>query len=106
MAQIRLVKLRKEFGKVVAVNDLSLEIRDGEFIALLGPSGCGKTTTLLMIAGIYRPTRGEIYFDNVLINEVPPKGSPYWSCLPVLCPLSSYDRIPKHCISAPSCQAA
>jgi ABC-type sugar transport system ATPase subunit len=73
MAQIRLVKLRKEFGRVVAVNDLSLEIRDGEFIALLGPSGCGKTTTLLMIAGIYRPTRGEIYFDNVLINEVPPK---------------------------------
>jgi len=73
MAQVRLVKLRKEFGKVVAVNDLSLEIKDGEFIAMLGPSGCGKTTTLLMIAGIYYPTRGEIYFDDVLMNEVPPK---------------------------------
>lgn len=73
MAQVRLVMLRKEFGKVVAVNDLSLAIGKGEFIALLGPSGCGKTTTLLMIAGIYRPTRGEIYFDDVLMNEVAPK---------------------------------
>lgn len=73
MAEVRLVKLRKEFGKVVAVNDLSLEIKDGEFIALLGPSGCGKTTTLLLLAGIYRPTRGYIYFDDVLMNEVAPK---------------------------------
>ncbi len=73
MASIRLERLTKRFGKVVAVNNLNLEVRDGEFIALLGPSGCGKTTTLLMIAGIYRPTEGKIYFDDVLVNDVAPK---------------------------------
>ncbi len=73
MASIKLEHLTKRFGKVVAVNDLNLEVRDGEFIALLGPSGCGKTTTLLMISGIYKPTEGNIYFDDVLVNEVAPK---------------------------------
>ncbi|MGY4706526.1 ABC transporter ATP-binding protein [Candidatus Bipolaricaulota sp. J31] len=73
MASIKLERLTKKFGKVVAVNNLNLEVKDGEFIALLGPSGCGKTTTLLMIAGIYRPTEGKIYFDDILMNDVPPK---------------------------------
>lgn len=73
MAQVRLVALCKEFGRVVAVDNLDLEVQDGEFISLLGPSGCGKSTTLLLIAGIYRPTRGEIYFDDVLMNDVPPR---------------------------------
>lgn len=73
MASIKLERLTKRFGKVIAVNNLNLEVRDGEFISLLGPSGCGKTTTLLMIAGIYRPTAGKIYFDDVLMNDVAPK---------------------------------
>jgi len=73
MASIRLERLTKKFGKVIAVNGLSLEVQDGEFISLLGPSGCGKTTTLLMIAGIYRPTEGNVYFDDVLVNDVAPK---------------------------------
>ena len=73
MAQVELVALRKEFGKVVAVNDLNLTIPDKKFIALLGPSGCGKTTTLLLIAGIYAPTAGEILFDGVRVNELEPK---------------------------------
>lgn len=74
MAQVELTTLRKEFGKVViAVNDLDLAINNKEFIALLGPSGCGKTTTLLMIAGIYQPTGGEILFDGMRMNEVAPK---------------------------------
>ena len=73
MASIRLEHLTKKFGNVVAVNDLNLEIEDGEFVALLGPSGCGKTTTLLMIAGIYEPTEGKIYFDDVCVNDVAPK---------------------------------
>ncbi len=73
MVSVRLVHLCKYFGKVRAVDDLNLEIKDGEFVALLGPSGCGKTTTLLMIAGIYKPTRGEIYFDKEMINDLPPK---------------------------------
>lgn len=56
-----------------AVDGLSLEIRKGEFVALLGPSGCGKTTTLMMLAGLLKPTSGEIYFGDRLVNYVEPK---------------------------------
>jgi len=73
MPSIRVVNLKKYFGKVKAVDGISFEVKDGEFVALLGPSGCGKTTTLLMLAGIYKPTGGEIWFDDQLMNDVPPK---------------------------------
>jgi len=72
MASIRLEHLRKEFGPVVAVEDLSLEIKDGEFAALLGPSGCGKTTTMNMIAGLEVPSSGAIYFNDRSMNDVMP----------------------------------
>jgi multiple sugar transport system ATP-binding protein len=72
MASIRLEKLRKEFGPVVAVEGLDLEIPDGKFAALLGPSGCGKTTTMNMIAGLETPTSGDVCFDGRLMNQVPP----------------------------------
>jgi multiple sugar transport system ATP-binding protein len=72
MASIRLEKLRKEFGDLVAVEGLDLEIADGEFAALLGPSGCGKTTTMNMIAGLEVPTSGDVYFDGRRITDVPP----------------------------------
>lgn len=73
MASVRLDNLSKHFGSVVAVKDLNLDIKDGEMISLLGPSGCGKTTALLMIAGIYKPTYGNIYFNGVLVNDVAPR---------------------------------
>jgi inositol-phosphate transport system ATP-binding protein len=73
MATIVLHELGKQFGGVRAVDRLNLAIADGEFVALLGPSGCGKTTTLLMLAGIYRPTAGEIQFDEVVVNDLPPQ---------------------------------
>ncbi|MBC7220801.1 ABC transporter ATP-binding protein [Candidatus Bipolaricaulota bacterium] len=66
-------RLTKQFRDVRAVADLSLEIRDGEFMALLGPSGCGKTTTLLTIAGFYKPTSGTILFDGRVVDNVPPR---------------------------------
>jgi ABC-type sugar transport system ATPase subunit len=66
-------KLTKRFGTVAAVNELDLEARSGEFVALLGPSGCGKTTTLLMIAGIYRPTSGTIVFGDRRVDHLLPK---------------------------------
>ncbi|HSE26070.1 MAG TPA: ABC transporter ATP-binding protein [Pyrinomonadaceae bacterium] len=61
----------KQFADSIVVNDLSLDINDGEFVVLLGPSGCGKTTTLRMLAGLESVTSGEIYFDGELINDVP-----------------------------------
>ncbi|MFC1665063.1 ABC transporter ATP-binding protein [Pseudomonadota bacterium] len=73
MSRIELNKLRKEFGGVVAVDDLDLTIEDGEFIVLVGPSGCGKTTTLRMIAGFENPTSGEILVDGRVINEMEPR---------------------------------
>jgi spermidine/putrescine transport system ATP-binding protein len=59
-------------GEVVAVDDVSLQIRDGEFFSLLGPSGCGKTTTLRMIAGFEHPTAGEIYIHRRPMGLTPP----------------------------------
>ena len=71
--KIVLDELSKHFGKMKAVDNLDLEIGDGEFVALLGPSGCGKTTTLLMLAGIYKPTSGHIRFDDRVVNHLLPK---------------------------------
>jgi ABC-type Fe3+/spermidine/putrescine transport system ATPase subunit len=69
MPSVRLDGLRKQFGEVLAVNDLSVEFRDGEMTAVLGPSGCGKTTTLNLIAGFIDPDRGTIRFGERLIAD-------------------------------------
>jgi spermidine/putrescine ABC transporter ATP-binding subunit len=71
-AQISLQTLSKHFGKVIAVNDISLDISSGEFMTFLGPSGSGKTTTLMMIAGFLIPTAGDIKVDDDSITTVPP----------------------------------
>ncbi len=73
MARIRLEGVTKVFGAVVAVDDLTLTIEDGEFFALLGPSGCGKTTTLRMVAGLERPTRGRIFIGERDVTDLPPQ---------------------------------
>ncbi len=70
---VRLQGLSKHFGKVVALQALDLDVRAGEMVAFLGPSGCGKTTTLLMIAGIYAPTEGEIWFGDRRIDHLHPR---------------------------------
>jgi len=70
MARIEMTGVDKSFDGDAAVKELDLTIEDGSFTAILGPSGCGKTTTLLMLAGIYTPTRGEIRFDGQVVNEV------------------------------------
>ena len=71
-AGITLERLHKQFGEFVAVNDLDLDIRPGEFVSLLGPSGCGKTTTLRMLAGLEFPTRGTIRFGERVVNDLAP----------------------------------
>ncbi|MGM0853893.1 MAG: ABC transporter ATP-binding protein [Bacillota bacterium] len=73
MASIKIDNVQKAFGKVVAVDQLNLDIRDGEFFTFLGPSGCGKTTTLRMIAGFYFPTKGVVRFGEKDMTRVPPE---------------------------------
>ncbi|RLC35775.1 ABC transporter ATP-binding protein, partial [candidate division Kazan bacterium] len=73
MVDVRLKDITKVFGKVVAVRNMNLEIRDKEFFAILGPSGCGKTTTLRIIAGLEKPTKGRVYFDNQAVTSLPAK---------------------------------
>jgi ABC-type sugar transport system ATPase subunit len=72
MVKVKLEGITKYFGKVKAVDDVNLEIENEEFTVLLGPSGCGKTTTLRIIAGLETPTKGNVYFDGKLMNDVPP----------------------------------
>ena len=71
--ELILENITKEFGQIVAVQDINLEVKAGEFVCFLGPSGCGKTTTLRMIAGFEKPTKGLINFDGEIINDVTPQ---------------------------------
>ncbi len=73
MPGLRLRNLSKRFGETVAVDDLGLEIRDGEIMTLLGPSGCGKTTTLRCIAGFVNPDAGDVYLGDERITDLPPE---------------------------------
>ena len=73
MASIRLVGVSKHFGDVKAVDNVSLDIADREFMILLGPSGCGKSTLLRTIAGLEDPTGGEVFIGDRMVNEVLPK---------------------------------
>jgi spermidine/putrescine transport system ATP-binding protein len=73
---VRLSGITKRFGDFVAVDDLNLDIYEGEFFSLLGPSGCGKTTTLRMIAGFEEPTQGEISVAGEQVQGVPPYRRP------------------------------
>lgn len=77
MANAQLAHVTKRFGDggdtVVAVDDISLDIEDGEFLVLVGPSGCGKSTTLRLIAGLETVSEGEIRISDRVVNDVKPK---------------------------------
>src|SRR5919206_648889 len=73
MAEVVLQSVVKSYGDVLAVDHVSMHIRDGEFIALVGPSGCGKTTTLNLVAGLIDITDGTISIGDKVVNDLDPK---------------------------------
>jgi len=73
---VRIDRVTKKFGDVYAVDNVSLDIFQGEFFSLLGGSGCGKSTLLRMLAGLEQPTQGRIFIDGVDVTEVPPYSRP------------------------------
>ena len=73
MGTVVLQNVWKHYGKVEAVKDLSLTCNDGEFLAVLGPSGCGKSSTLRMVAGLEKATRGTIAIDGQVVNDLEPR---------------------------------
>ncbi|MFN3337677.1 MAG: ABC transporter ATP-binding protein, partial [Thermomicrobium sp.] len=73
MAQVIYDHVTKRFDGVIAVNDLTLEVKDGEFLVLVGPSGCGKTTALRCLAGLEEVTSGDIIIGDRVVTHIPPK---------------------------------
>jgi multiple sugar transport system ATP-binding protein len=73
MADVTIQNLTKEYGSLIATNDISLDIEDGELVVFVGPSGCGKTTTLRSVAGLTPPTSGTIAFDSTDVTDKPPQ---------------------------------
>lgn len=71
---LRIENITMQFGGVVAVDNLSMEVREGEIVALIGPNGAGKTTAFNAITGVYEPTNGAVYFEDKLVIENHPQG--------------------------------
>ena len=72
MSNLSLKNLSKSYGDQEILKEINLDIDSGEFLVLVGPSGCGKSTTLRLIAGLEEPTKGEIFIDNSLVNDIDP----------------------------------
>jgi len=72
MADVKLISLTKTFGDITAVDNMNLEIKDKEFFILLGPTGAGKTTTLRLVSGLEKQDKGDVYLDDVPVNDFSP----------------------------------
>jgi multiple sugar transport system ATP-binding protein len=104
MAGVTLDEVYKTYGDVVAVDRVSLEVGDGEFVALVGPSGCGKTTTLNLVAGLIELTDGESS-RRPQINDLDPQGPRPGDGLPELRPLPEQERLRQPRLSRSRCAA-
>ena len=71
---LQLENITMQFGGVIAVNNMNLEVREGEIVSLIGPNGAGKTTAFNVITGVYQPTNGAVWFDGAKIIENHPQG--------------------------------
>jgi len=70
MTKLRIEEVTKRYGKVTALDRVSLDVRSGEFLVVMGPSGCGKTTLLLILLGVLKPDSGHLYLDGNLIDDL------------------------------------
>lgn len=93
---IDLQHISKSYDGQVILDDMSLYIRENEFLTLLGPSGCGKTTTLRIIGGFEIPDAGRVIFDGQDITSLAPQQAAVKHSVPALRPVSSYDHCGKH----------
>jgi spermidine/putrescine transport system ATP-binding protein len=73
MSRVRIAGVTKRFGQTIAVDNVTLDVAEGEFVTLLGPSGCGKTTCLRIVAGLAQPTSGAVYFDEQDVTRLSPR---------------------------------
>jgi len=73
MARVRLENITKRYGEETAVEDVSLEVEDGEFVTFVGPSGCGKSTTMETVAGLTTPSEGRVYIGDDEVTNLAPK---------------------------------
>ena len=90
MTSLALRDVTKHFGSTMVLNNINLEVEDGEFLVLVGPSGCGKTTLLNIIAGLEVSTDGDILIGDRRVNDATPKTG---TCdgISVVCPLPNHD---------------
>jgi branched-chain amino acid transport system ATP-binding protein len=72
-------EVTKYFGGLAAVSDVSFDVKQGEILGIIGPNGAGKTTLFNVIAGVYRPNRGKIFFRGQVISYLPPTRSANWA---------------------------
>lgn len=92
MKNIVFENVKKAYGKNVVVEDLCMEVKEGERLILLGPSGCGKSTTLRMIAGLENVTAGNLWMRDQVVNDVPCGERRCLDGVSKLCAVSAYER--------------
>ena len=73
MATVQFSKVHKSYGSTVVLEDITIDVNDGEFLVLVGPSGCGKSTLLRSLAGLSDVTSGDILIDGRRVNDLPPR---------------------------------